>query len=151
LGPTEDALERSIDRLESRVAIGELAAAYCSNVDGKDARGLAQLFTDDATFGELRGPDAIRDFFSRWMAEWGVSFHYPHAHTVDFVTADEATGLVTAHAEQRRGDQVWVMGLRYRDAYRRETGRWRFAGRAVEYVYRLPAEDYPTNFGEVRH
>jgi hypothetical protein len=58
--------------------------------------------------------------------------------------------VVTAHAEQRKGDEVWIMAIRYSDEYRREGGHWRFTRRDVGYVYRLRAEDYARFFGEVR-
>jgi ketosteroid isomerase-like protein len=143
-------LEQRIDRIESRQAIGELLAAYCSVVDAKDAAALGALFAEQAIFGDLRGRKAITDFFAGWMADWGPSFHYPHALTLDFTSSDEATGVVTAHAEQRKGDEVWVMAIRYSDEYRREGGRWRFTRRDLGYVYRLRALDYARFFGEVR-
>jgi ketosteroid isomerase-like protein len=143
-------LERRIDRLESRDAIGELLAAYCSAVDAKDAPALGALFAEEAHFGDLKGRKAIVDFFAKWMADWGPSFHYPHALTLDFSTSDTAKGVVTGHAEQRKDEEAWVMGIRYSDEYRRESGRWLFTRRDVGYVYRLRAQDYARFFGEVR-
>jgi ketosteroid isomerase-like protein len=143
-------LEQRIDRIESRLAIGDLLSAYCSAVDAKDPAALATLFLEGATFGDMKGRRAIAEYFAGWMAEWGPSFHYPHALTVNFASGDVATGVVTAHAEQRKRDEVWVMALRYSDEYLREGGRWRFARRDVGYVYRLRAQDYARFFGEVR-
>lgn len=143
-------LEQRIDRIESRHAIGELLAAYCSTIDAKDAAALGALFAEEAHFGDLRGRKAIVDFFLGWMADWGPSFHHPHALTLNFTSNDVATGIVTGHAEQRRGDEVWVMAIRYTDGYRRESGRWLFTRRDVGYVYRLRADEYPQFFGEVR-
>ena len=143
-------LEQRIDRIESRQEIGDLLAAYCAAVDAKNAGALGALFAEQAHFGDLRGRNAIAEFFSGWMAEWGPSFHYPHAITVEFTSADVATGAVTAHAEQKKGDEVWVMAIRYSDEYGREGGRWRFTRRDLEYVYRLRAQDYARFFGEVR-
>jgi ketosteroid isomerase-like protein len=143
-------LEQRIDRIESRQVIGDLLAAYCSTIDAKNAAALGALFAEQAHFGDLRGRQAIVDFFAGWMTEWGSSFHYPHAMTLDFTSDDLATGAVTGHAEQRKGDEVWVMAIRYSDEYRREGGRWLFARRDVGYVYRLQAQDYARFFGEVR-
>lgn len=143
-------LEQRIDRIESRHAIGDLLAAYCSAVDAKDAPALGTLFAEEAHFGDLRGRKAIVDFFAAWMTDWGPSFHYPHAFTLDFSTSDTAKGAVTGHAEQRKGDEAWVMAIRYSDEYRREGGRWLFTRRDVGYVYRLRAQDYARFFGEVR-
>jgi ketosteroid isomerase-like protein len=143
-------LEQRIDRIESRQAIDDLLAAYCSTVDAKDALALGALFAEEAHFGDLRGRKAIVDFFAGWMADWGPSFHYPHAITLEFSSSDAATGVVTGHAEQRKDDEAWVMAIRYSDEYRREHGRWLFARRDVGYVYRLRAQDYARFFGEVR-
>src|SRR5260221_3193932 len=113
-------LERRIDRLESRHALADLAAGYCAAIDAKDLAALVALFTADATFNDLRGPAAIGSFFSGWMAEHGPSFHVPHAQTIEFSSDDEATAIVTGHAEQRKGDEVWLMGVEYTDRYRRD-------------------------------
>lgn len=144
-------LEARIDILESRHQLADLAAAYCTAVDGKDAAGLAGLFTEDGGLNDLRGRLAVEEFFRGWMAATGPSFHYPHAQVVEFESADRARGVVTGHAEQRQDGATWVMGVRYGDRYRRDAGRWRFELRQVEYRYRLRAEDYARRFGEVEH
>lgn len=144
-----DDLERRIDRLESRQALSDLAASYCSTVDAKDVVALVALFTTDASFNDLRGSAAIGSFFGTWMAEQGPSFHFPHSHVIVFRSDDEASGLVTGHAEQRKGDEVWVMGVQYSDRYRREAGRWLFTSRTVGYRYRVRAEDYARRFAEI--
>ncbi len=144
-------VEARIERLESRQQLADLAAAYCAAVDGKDPAVLAELFTEDGGLNDLRGQTAVEEFFRDWMAATGPSFHYPHAQVLEFESPDVATGVVTGHAEQRSGEQTWVMGVRYTDRYRRQGGRWRFQHRNVEYRYRLRAEDYARRFGEVDH
>jgi hypothetical protein len=142
-------LEQRVDRLESRQALSDLAAAYCIAIDERDLTTLVSLFTPDAGFNDLLGSEAIGLFFARWMAEHGPSFHSPDSQLVTFVSDEEATGVVTGHAEQKQGDVVWVMGMRYVDRYRRESGRWRIAQREVGYRYRARADQYPHQFGEV--
>jgi ketosteroid isomerase-like protein len=142
-------LEARLERLEARQALRELAGAYCAAVDGKDAERLAALFTVDGTLSGMRGPAVIVASMRRWMAAHRETFHSVHDQQVEFTSPDTATGSVTGHAEQRRGDEVWVMAIRYTDAYRREASGWRFASRSLHYVYRLRAQDYPAHFGEV--
>jgi len=144
-----DELEDRVDRLESRHALSDLAAAYCAAVDAKDAKGVAEIFTVDGRLNALSGRAAIEEFFNRWMSEYGPTFHYPHAHVIEFRARHDAVAVVTGHAEQRRGDEVWVMGVRYLDSYHRESGIWRIAERKVGYRYRLRVEDYARLFGEV--
>ncbi len=142
-------LEARVARLEAREELARLVAAYCTAVDAKDAAGVAALFSEQGGLNDLRGPSAVQAFFERWMAETGPSFHYPHAQVVEIEGEDSASGTVSGHAEQQMGGRTWVMGVRYRDRYRREAGAWRFEHRLVEYVYRLPVEDYARRFGEV--
>jgi ketosteroid isomerase-like protein len=144
-------VEARIERLEARQQLADLAAAYCSAVDAKDAVGLAALFTEDAGLNNLRGRASVEAFFRTWMTQTGPSFHYPHAQVLEFQGPGAATGVVTGHAEQRSGAQTWVMGVRYTDRYRRDGEEWRFQDRQVEYRYRLRAEDYARRFGEVDH
>jgi len=138
-----------LERLESRQALRDLAASYCAAVDGKDAERLGSLFTADGTLSGMNGRDAIVVSMGRWMEAHRESFHAVHDQLVEFTSPDSATGTVTGHAEQRRGDEVWVMAIRYTDSYRREAGSWRFSSRSLHYVYRVRVEDYPAHFGEV--
>jgi ketosteroid isomerase-like protein len=142
-------VEARIERLESRHQLADLAAAYCAAVDGKDARAVAELFTEAGALNDVDGRGAIQAFFERWMADTGPSFHYPHAQVLEFDGPDAATGVVTGHAEQRSAGETWVMGVRYEDRYRRQGGRWRFDHRRVTYRYRLRAAEYARRFGEV--
>jgi uncharacterized protein (TIGR02246 family) len=144
-----DEFEARVDRLESRHALADLAAAYCTAVDAKDAKRVAEIFTIDGRLNAMSGRAAIEEFFTRWMSEYGPTFHYPHAQVIEFRGRDDAAAVVTGHAEQRRGDEVWVMGVRYVDSYRREKGLWLIADRNVGYRYRLRVEDYARLFGEV--
>lgn len=77
-----------------------------------------------------------------------TTYHYPHSHAVVFAGEDEASGVVTAHAELAiDGETVWI-GLRYNDEYVREEGRWRFKARRQEFVYVLPLSELPTGLGD---
>ncbi len=69
---------------------------------------------------------------------------------IDFQSQEMATGVVTGHAEQRRESDVWVMAVRYTDAYRRVRGVGRFAQKRLDYRYRLRVQEYARLFGQVR-
>ena len=47
-------------------------------------------------------------------------------------------GTLSAHAELWRNEQTMVTALRYDDVYRREEGVWRFAERALSFLYYAP-------------
>lgn len=146
-----DDLRRRVDRLEARAEIGELVSAYAIACDDHDMARLIGLFTDDAVLDtpsglmHAVGKQAITDLFIRTFKIRGPSFHWTHDH---FVTpgdaADDATGLVLAHAETSPGNEVSLAAMRYRDAYRREAGTWRFARREVSFLYYVPARDFAT-------
>src|SRR3954471_9238211 len=101
----EDWVVEKIQRLEDRFAFQDLVASYCSAIDGRDLARFVSLFTDDAVMrhrdGVMRldGRDAIEAYYTTRFAGYGFTFHYPHAATVRFASADEATGDVTGHAE----------------------------------------------------
>ncbi len=146
-----DDLRRRVDRLEARAEIGELVSAYAIACDDHDMKRLMDLFTDDAVLNtpsglmHAAGKQAITELFIRTLKIRGPSFHWTHDH---FVTpgadADNATGLVLAHAETSPGNEVSLAAMRYRDAYRREAGRWRFARREIGFLYYVPARDFAT-------
>src|SRR5215204_1881112 len=115
----EDWVKERVKRLEDRFAIQDLVASYCNAIDGRDLARFVSLFTDDAV---MRHRD-------------GVTFHYPHAVTVTFLSNDEATGEVTGHAEMGVDGQLVLASIRYTDRYRRLDSAWSFAEREMAFGY----------------
>lgn len=143
-------LDQRLRRVEDRIELADLVATYGRAVDDRDVELLTSLYTTDAVFDSVMGPvrgrdDVVRYYLER-MRMYGPSFHIPHSQTVEFTSDDEATGVVTAHAELGMPDGAFWIGLRYHDHYVREDGRWRFRERKVLQLYAMPlaelADDY---------
>lgn len=150
----DEDLERRVRAIEDRLAINDLVATYARAVDDRDMDGLRGLFSSDAVFdstgGRAEGPDAVIAYYEQRTAAFTASFHVPHAATVAFTGPDEATGIVSAHAEMAMPDGAFWVALRYHDAYVREDGRWRFRERRVRQLYALPLRDLPDLMGDER-
>lgn len=135
-------LETRIRRLEDRQALSDLVATYGRVVDDRDVEALRALYTEDAVFestvGPVSGRDEVVDHYLERMRMFAASFHIPHSQTVEFLSKDEATGVVTAHAELAMPDGAFWVALRYHDRYRRTADGWRFHERRVRQLYAMP-------------
>lgn len=144
-----------IDRLEAESAIRALAARYCFAIDNHDLAAVADLFTGEARvfsrdgMMDARGRDAVVRQYEQRFAVLGPSNHISHDHWIRFGDhPDRAEGLLSAHAELWRNETTMVTALRYDDVYRREDGAWRFAERALSFLYYVPLSDYPAILGQ---
>ncbi|MEO7634035.1 MAG: nuclear transport factor 2 family protein [Sphingomicrobium sp.] len=151
---TDTDLAARIDRLEAESAIRALAARYCFAIDNHDLAAVADLFTADArVFSrdgvmDARGRDAVLRQYEQRFAVLGPSNHVSHDHWIRCGDdPDRAEGLLSAHAELWRNQTTMVTALRYDDIYRREDGEWRFAERALSFLYYVPLSDYPAILG----
>jgi uncharacterized protein (TIGR02246 family) len=147
---SEGALAERIQRVEDRFAITDLVAAYCSAIDSRDLDAFVDCFTVDAVVrhedGAMRldGRESIRAYYNARFPAYGMTFHYPHAHTISFDSADDAHGVVTAHAEMALDGAGWLAAFRYSDTYRRDGGRWRFTERILACWYYMRLADLPS-------
>ena len=127
----------------------DLVADYCAGIDNRDLDLFVSCFTEDAVVRHedgvmsLSGRDAIRQYYTIRFGDYGLTFHYPHNHTVIIDGPDSAHGVVTAHAEMGLGDEGWITAVRYTDRYRREEGRWRIAERLLAFWYYMRLADLP--------
>ena len=97
---------------------------------------------------DARGRDAVIAQYQQRFAVLGPSNHVSHDHWIRFGDdPDRAQGLLSAHAELWRNETTMVTALRYDDFYRREEGVWRFAERALSFLYYVPLADYPQILG----
>ena len=110
---------RRIDRLESRIAIGELPTRYA------------------------RAIDALRRFIEPSVRTFYRSVHFVCGHTVDFIDDDSADGTVYCRAEHEDGDQWLTMAIVYFDRYVRRDGRWYFEWRREKHWYSVDELDRP--------
>lgn len=139
-------LEQRLQRAEDRAAIAELAVLYGYVMDERDEEGIRAIFTSDATlssadgvFGASGMEEIVETYMGRFAA-LGPTNHFSHGHVIRFSDDDPdvARGLLASHAEVDRNGVAMQVALRYRDDYRREDGRWKFAGRTMSYMYYLP-------------
>lgn len=141
-------LERRIDRLEAESAIRNLCARYNLAIDDHDLATVGELFAENARFFskdgvlDATGREAIVKQFEGRFSVLGPSNHVGHDHVID-IDGDEATGMLSAHAEVHRNGTPMVAALRYRDRYYRDEGTWRFAERELSFLYYVPLADYP--------
>ncbi|SHK52495.1 SnoaL-like domain-containing protein [Pseudonocardia thermophila] len=140
-------LEARIRRLEDRAEIQELVAVYGRRIDDRDIEGIADLYTEDAMFdstdGPIHGRGPVMDYYRRQLDRYGMTYHYPHSHTIEFTGPDTATGVVSAHAELAILPTPFLVALRYLDQYRREHGRWKFVSRRALQLYAAPLAELP--------
>lgn len=148
-------LEARIQRLEDRQAILDLVARYYNAVDDRDIDAVGAMFCLDGVFGRFNGSDraegrdAIVRFYNDRLSLAGPSFHYPHAHVIDFHSDIEASGVVTAHAELGVEDKMVMTGFRYQDRYRKESdGRWRFAERLTRFFYMMSHDELHEHYSD---
>jgi hypothetical protein len=143
-------------RLEDRAAIQELGILYGFVMDERDEEGIRQIFCADATLRSQDGvfaatgiEEIVATYFGRFAA-LGPTNHFSHGHVVRFDDADSdrATGLLAGHAEVSRNGVAMQVALRYKDAYRRVEGSWRFADRLMSYMYYLPFSELSSGLGE---
>ena len=148
---TDDSLEDRLQRLEDRWELQDLVATYGRAVDDRDVELLRDLYAEDAVFdavvGPIRGRDAVVEYYFERCRLFGPSFHVPHSQTVQFIGTDEATGVVTAHAELGMEAGTFWVALRYYDHYVRHDGAWRFQERKVSQLYAMPLHDLLDDLG----
>jgi hypothetical protein len=136
-----------------------LVDRYAQTVDDRDADAFAGLFTAEGSLAvyetadgepvvEYVGHDALRSV-QDLLRNFSTTFHLMANHTCE-VAGDEATGEVYCmahHIIQEAGgaETDLVMYIRYRDAYVRTPGGWRFGRRDVmrQWTEERPAQRRP--------
>ncbi len=144
------ALERRIERLESRIAIEELITAYAVACDEHDIPRLGGLFTEDAEFGSpsgvmsAKGRAQIIDMFVQAFRIRGPGYHWTHDPVIriDGENPDLAKGTVFSHAETTPNGVVSLAAMKYDDQYRHLHGQWLFSRRVIQFLYYVPVESY---------
>lgn len=136
-------------RLEDREEIRTLGALYSRYVDDHDFDNLATLWAPEARYSWKDSPDVIvgganvAAELRRRIEPTGPSYHVNHDHVIEFGDdPDQATGLVCAHAETSGPAGQNIAAIRYHDRYVRHEGRWKFAERALAFLYFSPVEGY---------
>jgi hypothetical protein len=143
-------LEERIRRLEDRVAIKDLAVLYGFVMDERDIAGVRKIFAADATLRSQDGvfnasgiEEIVKTYEGRFAA-LGPTNHFSHGHVVRFDDSDPdlATGVLASHAEVVRDGKPMIVGLRYKDTYRRGAEGWQFQDRLMSYMYYIDVREY---------
>ena len=143
-------LETRLRRIEDRQEINDLSLLYFLVMDERQLDDLPRIFTEDAHLGSddgvfaANGLDEIRTTYQGRFDALGPTFHYSHGliAQLDEDDPDRATGVLVGHAEVVRNGEPMLVGLRYRDVYRRTENGWRIADRVMGYFYYTPAAKY---------
>ena len=135
-----------LDRLESIESIRQLAYRYALAVDSRDLDTLVELFVDDVRVGrEASGRDALRAWFFDLLRGFGTTIHFVGNHIIDFVSNNEALGIVTCRDELEVGAE-WLVGfIQYWDDYSRQEGTWLFRRRRLKRWYLSDAQARPAH------
>ena len=139
-------MEDRLDRMESLAAIQQLPVRYAQALDARDMDALVALFHPDVQVGRDRfGRDALKEYFTELMAQFGASIHLVANHTVDFVDAHTASGVVYCRDElgEVDGDRWRLGAIQYWDDYVRIEGEWCFSRRRLHRWYLVDADERP--------
>ena len=131
-----------------RLSLRHLIERYARMVDDRAWDTLPDVFTPDGVlsgpgyemtgYEELRGGLALID-------QYTSTLHLVHNHYVE-LAGDTATGeaySVAGHLYETDGvARKLDMGIRYRDTYRRDDGRWRLLRREFHLAWQ---QDLPLN------
>jgi hypothetical protein len=144
----EDATVR-LDRLESRLAIGQLPIRYAMAVDGRDVQEWVSLFVADVQVGRhASGREALRGHIAPLLRTFARSVHQICGHRVELADdLETASGAVYCRAEHEVDDRWIVMAICYFDDYQRVEGEWLFRQRRERHWYAADVTERPQAVG----
>ncbi|HHX82569.1 MAG TPA: nuclear transport factor 2 family protein [Pseudomonadaceae bacterium] len=138
----QDALQSTLDELQSREAIRTLFTDYGRSLDERDFTSFGQLFTSDAEYmaggatGLAQGPEAIATLLEQLITKnaTGANLHTYANEKITFSSRDSATALSRGafYVQDTDGQPQLLMLATYRDELRRENGQWKFMRREVQ-------------------
>jgi hypothetical protein len=135
-------LAARVRRIEDRLAIEDIAVAYCIAIDDGRYDDLLDLYTEKTVMGATVGRHEVVDQLRSIRANYGRTIHVPEAHTVRFTDDTYASGVVLSHAELNIQGTTVHTYIRYYDEYERGAdGQWRFASRALKFAYAVPVDE----------
>ena len=129
-------------QVEDQLALKRLVDTFSILADVKDVKGQLELFTDDAEViskaGDqvftTKGKQQIGDAFSGFLALFEVVYHLNGQQTVD-ISGDTATGISYCHVTLIGGGRKQQCGVRYRDTYVKQDGRWLIKKRESDFMF----------------
>jgi ketosteroid isomerase-like protein len=153
---TDQSVLDRLDRVESQLAIAQLAARYALALDSRDIDTMVNLFVPDVRVGGVgggTGREALKTFFTANLSHFYRSIHLISGHVIDFDDADHAHGSVHCRAEHEDGGRWGVMVMNYKDGYARVDGGWYFTHRRLQPLYTCDITERPSgpNFNRGWH
>lgn len=132
----EKSLEEKVEELWNRERIKSLTYAYGECILRRDARGMANLFTEDGSvdFSSLNrgihtGREAIaRHYSSTWESRVRPFFTN---HYIEFIDQTHARGWCWLDNRAVRDGESLIGAGKIYDEYRLVDGRWLFSSRRV--------------------
>ena len=125
---------------DEKDAIRELMAAYCYALDACRFDEVAALFAEDGewttTYGAARGRAEIAALLDRTVPKRGEGPQRKHYITNIIIRLDGDRATATSdYLVVREGETglLPVMGGRYKDAFVKADGAWRFARKELEH------------------
>ena len=148
MSETMTGLMERLERVESRLAIGQLPIRYAMAIDSRDLDSWVSLFVSDVQVGRDRfGREELRSYIDVALRKFRRSVHQIVGHRVDLVDADHATGATYCRAEHEVDDRWIVMAICYFDEYRRVEGEWFFSRRREKHWYAADINEHPQAVG----
>ncbi len=141
-------LEQRVAALEDRAALKNLVDTFSVLSDTKEAGMQGLLFTEDATvktvfdgkvLADLKGRSQIVEAFAAFLGSVDQLFHQNGQQTVT-LNGNTAKGVsycqVTLITHQGEKKFITMQGVRYRDEYVKQNGRWYIKNRYSEFMWR---------------
>lgn len=151
----------SLQEMSDRLEIQDLFARYSFAIDERDWDALDTVFTPDAVidFSETGGAKGSVAEIKRWLPvamERFSKFQHMVATTKLMLDGDRATSRTIlfnpmVHRAQNGSEQIFFIGLWYRDGLVRTAEGWRIAERYEEmgYAHNVPAMPEIPSIAEV--
>ncbi len=146
------------EELLTRLEIEELNAEFAYLIDHDLSEGVADLFTEDGSYGRATGErsagrDAIRESYRRRTAHGARTARHIFTNlrlTVESDTRARGTVIMTLFAEDGApplpAEPMLVAD--YDDVYERGAdGRWRYASRTITWLFRREGASSPLALG----
>lgn len=145
---SDPGLAERVERIEARLAIGQLPIRYAMAVDARDIDAWVDCFRPDVDMGRHgTGRDALRCYIEPMVRRFYRSVHFICGHRIELVSQDWATGAVYCRAEHEVGEAWIVMAICYFDEYARVDGEWFFSRRRERHWYAADATRTPQSVG----
>ena len=132
--------------LADRIAVEDLATAYCNAVDRiGDIDGVLAVFAEDAVYdmtgfglGLMEGHAAIRTFYEGAFPTMAANAHFASNFALTAFADDAASASIYVHAFSKGKDgNLLEVRVKYLIDARRDAGMWRIARLGLEML--LPA------------